>query len=105
MSTTTGASGEWLAVAAILLGVVGLGYGLLVAPQSTLGGGWIAAVGVALLLSGAVATERVGTALGLSATGRRRLALALAVLAAFLFVTFLFVNLASFGAGSASGRG
>lgn len=93
------ASGEPVGIAAVLsvlLGAVIFGYGLLLVPVSTLGGGWIAAIGLAAILSGAVATEAVGNRLGLPPNRRRRLSLAFAALAVVLAVAFVAVNGATF---------
>ncbi|RDI73024.1 hypothetical protein DWB78_05695 [Halopelagius longus] len=75
------------------------GYGLLLVPGSALGGAWIAAIGLSLLLSALLATERVGGRLGLSAAGRRTASLAFAALAVVLLVAFVVVNYASVGPG------
>lgn len=85
-----------VAVAAAIVGAVVLALGLVLVPESALGGAWVGAIGLSLLLAGAVTTDRVGDALGLSSGTRHRLALAFACLAAFLLVTFVIVNFASF---------
>lgn len=92
-------SGESVGIAAVLsvlLGAVIVGYGLLLVPASALGGGWIAAIGLALILSGAVATEAVGNRLGLPPGRRRRLSLAFAGVAVMLAVAFVVINGATF---------
>ncbi|WP_254544245.1 hypothetical protein [Halomarina pelagica] len=97
-STTSASGGSFgvVTILAVLLGAAIVGYGLLLAPQSLIGGAWIAAVGLSLLLSGMFATEWAGDRFGLSAVDRRRLSLAFAGLAAFLLVAFVVVNFASF---------
>lgn len=79
-------------VAAILVGVVVGGYGLLVTPVSVLGGGWIAATGLALALAGAFDTTWVGRRVGLTAADRRTLSLSCLAVAAICAVTFIVVN-------------
>lgn len=99
-SDTVSASGESLglvAVVAMLLGAVAVGYGLLVLSTSGLGGVWIAAIGLSLGLSGVFATDRGGSRLRLSAS--------FADLAAVLLVAFVAVNFAAFEAGEATSGG
>lgn len=88
-----------MAVLAVLLGAVILGYGLLLVPTSMLGGAWIAAIGLPLLLAGLLSTEWAGDRLGLPARDRRNASRALGVLAAVLLVAFVVVNFASFEPG------
>ncbi|QOS10965.1 uncharacterized protein HfgLR_04105 [Haloferax gibbonsii] len=99
MTTTTASqparSVGFAAVFAILLGLFVSGYGLLLVPQSPLGGGWILAIGISLALAGVFAIESVGRRLGLSAATCRTLSLSFAALAAVLFVAFVVVNYAS----------
>ncbi|POG57348.1 hypothetical protein [Haloferax marisrubri] len=100
MTTTTASSPArsvgLAAVFAVLVGLFVAGYGLLVVPQSPLGGGWILAIGVSLALAGLFAIESVGRRLGLSAATCRTLSLSFAALAVVLFVAFVVVNYASF---------
>lgn len=97
--STFGDSVDTVAVLSALLGALVFGYGLLVLSVSVLGGGWIAAIGLVLLLSGAVRLETVGDRLGLSPDRRRGLSLAFAGLAVVLAVAFVAVNGATFEAG------
>lgn len=95
-SARTSSSVTAVAVAAAVVGLVVLALGLSLVPESALGGAWIGAIGLSLLLAGAVTTDRVGDALGLSTGTRHRLALAFAGLAGFFLVTFVVVNFATF---------
>lgn len=107
MTTTTSASSGGSfgipSLLAVLLGGAILGYGLLVLPVSLLGGAWIAAIGLALLLSGLFATEWAGDRIGLSAADRRTLSLTFAIIALVLLVAFVVVNFASFEAFESGG--
>ncbi|MFA9503047.1 hypothetical protein ACERIM_09705 [Natrinema sp. H-ect1] len=85
-----------VAAAAILVGALVAGYGLLVVPASVLGGGWIVAIGLSLLLSGAFATEWAGDRTDLSPTTRHRLSLGLAALAVCLLLALVAVSGATF---------
>ena len=76
----------------ILVGVIFTGYGLLLVPVSALGGLWIAAVGLSLLLSELFATEWAGTRWGLSPVTQRRLSLSFAALAVVLLAAFVAIN-------------
>ena len=100
MSRDTAVSGEWslgsVALLAVLTGVIVVGYGLLVLSVSVLGGAWIAAIGLSMLLAGAFAAEWAGDQSGLSAAERRRLSTALAAVAIVLLVAFVVVNGATF---------
>lgn len=61
----TSASGPSLGVAALAVALVGLfvlAYGLLVAPSTLLGGAWIAAIGLSLVLAGLFTTGGRATA-------------------------------------------
>ncbi|WP_309138794.1 hypothetical protein [Haloterrigena gelatinilytica] len=95
---TSGNSNSLVAALSILIGILVVGYGLLVASASPLGGAWIAAIGTALLLSGLFATDAVGDRLGLAPNRRRRLSLGCAGLAALLAVAFVVINGATFEA-------
>jgi hypothetical protein len=107
MTTTTAATSGRLvglvAVAAMLLGGLIFGYGLLVLPVSVLGGVHIAAIGLSLILSGLFATEWAGARFGLDAAQRTRLSLGFAVLAVLLLVAFVVINFASFESFESSG--
>ncbi|QSX01233.2 hypothetical protein [Haloterrigena alkaliphila] len=87
----------------VVIGALVLGYGPLIVPSSVLGGGWIAAIGVSLLLSGLFFSERIGDRLDVTPGGRRRLSLAFAALAVVLAVAFVAVNGATFEAGEIEG--
>lgn len=92
-----------VAVLTAVVGLAGLGYGLLLLPQSGLGGAWIVAIGLSLFLSGLFATEWAGNRLALSPATRRNLSLAFGVLAVVLLVAFVLVNGATFEAGELEG--
>lgn len=87
-----GRSFGYASLAAILVGAVVIGYGLLVIPVSVLGGGWIAAIGLALALAGAFDTAWVGRRVGLSSADRRTLSLSCLAVAAVLAVAFVVIN-------------
>lgn len=89
----------FVAVLSAFVGVVVLGYGVLLVPTSVLGGAWLAAVGLSSLLAGLFSTGWAGDRFGLSAADRRKLSLAFGLLAAFLLVAFVVVNFASFEPG------
>ena len=91
---TSGESTSLVAALSILLGILVVGYRLLVASVSPLGGGWIAAIGLAL--SGLFATAAVGDRVGLAPNRRRRLSLGCAALAVVLAVGFVAINGATF---------
>ena len=92
-----------VALATAILGTATTGYGFLLLPQSGLGGAWIAAIGLALVLSGVLATDWAAGRLGLSPSTRRTLSLSFAAIAALLLVAFVVVNGASFESFEASG--
>jgi hypothetical protein len=94
-----------VAVAATLLGVAVVGYGLLLVQQSTLGGAHVAAIGLSLALSGLFATGWARRRFDLSETTRRRLVVGLAVLSAALLVLFVVVNFAFFEGGEFESSG
>lgn len=58
--------------AAVLVGLFVFGYGLVLVPESTLGGGWIAAIGLSVVL-GASSTPsgQAGDSASRTATGAR----------------------------------
>lgn len=87
-----------VAVLAVIVGVLVFGYGLLLVPQSVLGGVWIAAIGLSLVLSGLFGTEQAGDRFDLSPVARRRLSLAFVVLAVVLLAASVVVNGATFEA-------
>ena len=95
---TSGESNSLVAALSILIGILVVGYGLLVVSASPLGGGWIAAIGLALLPSGLFGTDAVGDRLGLAPNRRRRLSLGCAALAVVLAVAFVGINGATFEA-------
>ncbi len=82
----------YVSLAAVLVGAAVFGYGLLATSVSALGGGWIAAIGLALALAGAFDTGWAGRRLGLSARDRRTLSLSCLAVAAILAVAFVVVN-------------
>jgi len=97
-ATTSSSSGKafgYVDIAAVLVGLVVAGYGLLLVPQSALGGLWIAAIGVSLLLAGVFNTQLAGDRFGVSARNRRTLTLSFATLTVVLLV--LFVVIGGFG--------
>ena len=83
VSSTSEGSFGFVAVSTVLVGAAVLGYGLLLVPTSLLGGAWIAAIGLSVLLSGFCATGWAGDRFDLPDTDRRNLSLAFAALAAF----------------------
>jgi hypothetical protein len=106
MTTTlpsSDSSNRVVALATVVLGAVTMGYGFVLLSQSGLGAAWIAAIGLALVLSGILATDSAGRRLGLSPGTRRTLSLSFAAIAAFLLVAFVVVNGASFEFFEASG--
>ncbi|MFH5801466.1 hypothetical protein [Haladaptatus sp. CMAA 1911] len=98
-TTTSGSSFSVVAVLAVLFGLLVFGYGLLLVPVSVLGGAWVAAIGLSLLLAGVFATRWVGDRLELSAADQHTLSVAFSVLAVFLLVAYVVVNFASFELG------
>lgn len=108
MSTTTavesvpsGIAGV-VALGAMALGALVAGFGVLVLPQSGLGGAWILAIGLSLFLAGFFASDLVVERMGLAPTTQRTLSLGFAVVAVLLLGSFVAVNAASFEAGSAT---
>lgn len=85
-----------MAASATTLGTFVLGYGLLLLPVSPLGGAWVAAGGLSLLLAGLFSTAWVQTRLGFSAATGRSLSLGFGVLAVVLLVSFVVLSYASF---------
>lgn len=96
MSTTTSSRVRHpvgvVAVCTAALGTAVLAYGLLLVPLSALGGLWIAAVGLALVLSGAFASPWVVARLDVPTARARRLSLAFALVAVLLAVAFALVS-------------
>lgn len=82
----------YTSVAAVLLGLLVTGYGLLVVPLSVLGGVWIAAIGLSFALSGVFRTPWAGRQFGLSAGDRRTLSVSLLALALVLAAAFGVLN-------------
>ena len=109
MSTTTSTPSRGsvgiVAAVAVFLGARITVYGLLVVPSSALGGLWIAAIGLSMVLSGVFATEWAGNRWGIPVAHRRRLSLGFALLAVLLLVAFVAVNFASFGGFEAESSG
>lgn len=81
---------------AMFVGLVLVGMGILLLPESALGGGHIAAIGLSLFLSGVVATKWAARRWGLSPAEQRKLTLAFSVLAGLLLVAFIVINWATF---------
>jgi hypothetical protein len=94
-STASGPFGV-VAVVAMGLGVLVATYGLLLVPESLLGGGHVAAIGVTLLLAGLFSTEWARNRWNLSESAQRRLVWGFLVLSALLLVTFVVLNAVSF---------
>jgi hypothetical protein len=96
MSTTTSTPADrtfgYADLAAMLVGFAVFGYGLLLVSASLLGGLWIAAIGLSLLLAGLFNTRWAGTRLGISTPDRRTLAVTFTVLSAVLLVAFVAIN-------------
>lgn len=88
-----------LPLLAMVVGAVIVGLGLLLLPGSVLGGLHIAAIGLSLFLSGAVATTWAAGRFGLSPADQRRWTLAFAVVAGVLLVLFVVLNWATFEGG------
>lgn len=95
-STPTGDSFGVISIVATIVGLMVFAVGLLLVPESPLGGGWIAAIGLSLALSGLFAAEWVCNRIGLSTRSGRRAAVAFAVIAVVLLVAFVVVNYAGF---------
>ncbi|WP_138797163.1 hypothetical protein [Halostella sp. PRR32] len=91
-STQSDRSFGYVSVTAVLIGLFVVGYGLLLVPQSLLGGAWIAAIGVAFALAGIFNTVWAGRRFGLSDGDRRTLTVTSVALAAVLTVAFVVIN-------------
>jgi hypothetical protein len=91
-SVTSGRSVGYADIAAMLVGGAVFGYGLLLVTVSLLGGLWIAAIGLSLLLAGLFNSRWAGDRLGVSAADRRTLTVAFTVLSAVLLVSFVVIN-------------
>lgn len=94
-TTTSSSSGKtfgYVDIAAVLIGLVVAGYGLLLVPLSALGGLWIAAIGLSLLLAGVFNTRWAGDRLGISTRNRRTLTVTFAALAVVLLVLFAVIG-------------
>ena len=109
MSATPSADAESsFRVMPALLMVVGaavVGLGVLLLPQSGLGGAHVAAIGASLFLSGAISTRWAAARFDLSPADQRRWSLAFAALAGILVVLFVVLNWATFEAGESTGGG
>lgn len=104
-TTTTTQSGRSVGYAdltAMLVGGAVFGYGLLLVSVSLLGGLWIAAVGLSLLLAGLFNTRYSGDRWGISAADRRTLTVTFTVLSAVLLVSFAVINGVGFEGGFAT---
>ncbi|QLH81443.1 hypothetical protein [Halosimplex pelagicum] len=82
----------YTAVAAVLVGLLVAGFGLLLVPQSVLGGLWIAAIGLSVLLAGVFSTTWAGQQLGVSDGNRRTLTISFVAVAVLLAVAFAVIN-------------
>lgn len=94
-----------VALAAMALGALVAAFGVLLLPQSGLGGAWIVAIGLSLFLAGFFAVDPVADRMGLAPRTQRTLSLGFAVLAVFLLGSFVAVNAVSFEAGTAISGG
>lgn len=83
----------------MLVGAAVVALGVLLLPESGLGGAHIAAIGVSLFLSGAVSTRWAATRFDLSPAEQRRWSLAFATLAGLLVVLLVVLNWATFETG------
>jgi hypothetical protein len=83
-------------VLAMFVGLAIVGLGVLLLSESPLGGGHIAAIGLSLFLSGAVATGWAARRWELSPARQHKLSLAFSVLAGVLLVAFIVINWATF---------
>jgi len=81
-----------VAATALVLGFLVVAHGLLLVRQSTLGGGHVGAIGLSILLAGLFALEWTGARFDISPENRRRLSVAVAVLAVLLLAAFVGVN-------------
>lgn len=79
-------------VAAVLVGALVFGLGLLLVPVSILGGVHIAAIGLSLALAGLFNTAWAGRRFGLSDPDLRTLSVSFLALAATLSVAFVVLN-------------
>lgn len=94
-----------LALPAAAVGLLVVGYGLLLLPVTALGGVWVVGIGLSLALAGLLAVPRFGDRLGLAPSTRRTLVWAFGALAVGLLAAFLLVNGATFEPATASGGG
>ena len=81
------------AALALLLGGIVQTYGLLLLPQSFLGGLHILSIGVALFVTGLLTTNWAQTTLNITAHRQRRWALTLGVLTVILLATYIAFSL------------
>lgn len=91
-TTQSGRSFGYGAIAAVVVGALVFGYGLLLASVSPLGGLHVAAIGLSLVLAGTFSTPWAGRRLGVGDADRRTLTLAFTGLAAVLLVAFVVLN-------------
>jgi hypothetical protein len=97
MDTTTSSSRSarsfgYTTVAAVLVGLLVVGLGALLVPESVLGGAWIAAIGLSLALAGVFYAPWAGRQFGLSDADRRTLTLSFFALTVVLTVAFAVIN-------------
>lgn len=102
MSRERGPSGVG-ATLSVVVGLLLVGYGVMLVGTSLLAAAWVAAVGVCVAASGVVATPWAGERFGISPRRQRRMSTALGVLGVLLAVAYLLTNGATFSGGSASG--
>lgn len=88
-----------LPVLTMLIGAMIVGVGILLLPESRLGGAHIVAIGLSLFCSGLVVTRWAADRFTLRSTDQRRWSMAFAVLAGILLVLFVSINWMTFGEG------
>lgn len=91
-SAQTGRSFGYTAIAAVLVGLFVIGLGLLLVPQSVIGGAWIAVIGLSIALAGLFSTPWAGRRFGISDADRRTLTVSFVALAAILAIAFAVIN-------------
>jgi len=101
----TGSTANLVVLAAVVVGALLVGYGLVLVPQSTLGGVHVAVIGGTLALSGLFETRAVGDRFGLSPRTRRTFSLAFAVIALLLVLAFVVLQQGTFDTRTAQGVG
>jgi predicted phage tail protein len=92
----SGSTFRVLPAAAILVGAVLLGVGVLFLQSSLLAGLHVAAIGVSVLLAGVVSTRWAATRWNMSPEDQRNWSIAFTALAGLLTILFVVVNYASF---------